>query len=128
MISNNSRSWIAFALISLGAVISGCSKKETEPQPLVAVQVAKVEAKPLTSSTRTPYNGYAHSFAGMAVQFILFAGIDAGVLLLLPQAACRTIKPARRPRRIPASQRRRLHPAPMPRPSRLSPPTGSQVA
>ena len=37
----------------------------------------------ITSSQNTPYNGYAHSFAGMTVQFILFAGIDAGVLLLL---------------------------------------------
>jgi len=37
----------------------------------------------ITSAHDTPYNGYAHSFAGMAVQFILFAGIDAGVLLLL---------------------------------------------
>jgi ABC-2 type transport system permease protein len=31
----------------------------------------------------TPYNSFAHSFAGMTVQFILFAGIDAGILLLL---------------------------------------------
>ena len=38
---------------------------------------------PVTARDNTPYNGYAHSFAGMAVQFILFAGIDAGVLLLL---------------------------------------------
>jgi ABC-2 type transport system permease protein len=37
----------------------------------------------ITSAHDTPYNGYAHSFAGMTVQFILFAGIDAGVLLLL---------------------------------------------
>ena len=37
----------------------------------------------MTSGQDVPYNGYAHSFAGMAVQFILFAGIDAGVLLLL---------------------------------------------
>jgi ABC-2 type transport system permease protein len=37
----------------------------------------------ITSAQSTPYNGYAHSFAGMTVQFILFAGIDAGVLLLL---------------------------------------------
>jgi ABC-2 type transport system permease protein len=37
----------------------------------------------MTSAQSTPYNGYAHSFAGMTVQFILFAGIDAGVLLLL---------------------------------------------
>jgi len=29
------------------------------------------------------YNGYAHAFAGMSVQFILFMGIDAGVALLL---------------------------------------------
>jgi ABC-2 type transport system permease protein len=37
----------------------------------------------VTSRDTTPYNGYAHSFAGMTVQFILFAGIDAGILLLL---------------------------------------------
>jgi ABC-2 type transport system permease protein len=29
------------------------------------------------------YNGYAHSFAGMAVQFILFMGVDMGTGLLL---------------------------------------------
>jgi ABC-2 type transport system permease protein len=37
----------------------------------------------VTARDTTPYNGYAHSFAGMTVQFILFAGIDAGILLLL---------------------------------------------
>ena len=37
----------------------------------------------MTARDDTPYNSYAHSFAGMSVQFILFAGIDAGVLLLL---------------------------------------------
>jgi ABC-2 type transport system permease protein len=31
------------------------------------------------------YNGYAHSFAGMAVQFILFMGIDMGIGVLLAQ-------------------------------------------
>ena len=36
---------------------------------------------PVSSGPR--YNSYAHSFAGMSVQFILFTGIDAGVLLLL---------------------------------------------
>ena len=29
------------------------------------------------------YNGFAHSFGGMAVQFILFMGIDAGMSILL---------------------------------------------
>ena len=42
-----------------------------------------VASTEVTARDTAPYNGYAHSFAGMAVQFILFAGIDAGVLLLL---------------------------------------------
>jgi ABC-2 type transport system permease protein len=37
----------------------------------------------VTSRDTTPYNAYAHSFAGMAVQFILLAGVDAGILLLI---------------------------------------------
>jgi ABC-2 type transport system permease protein len=37
-----------------------------------------------TAVTTGPrYNGYAHSFAGMSIQFILFMGIDAGITLLL---------------------------------------------
>lgn len=42
-----------------------------------------VRSETLTSGTGVKYNGYAHSFAGMSVQFILFNGIEAGVLLLL---------------------------------------------
>ena len=36
-----------------------------------------------TASTDKPYNGYAHSVAGMGVQFILFMGIEVGVGVLL---------------------------------------------
>lgn len=36
-----------------------------------------------TSGADRPYNGYAHSFAGMGVQFILFMGIEVGVGVLL---------------------------------------------
>jgi ABC-2 type transport system permease protein len=43
----------------------------------------EVVATSVSGSTGTPYNSFAHSFAGMSVQFILFAGIDAGILLLL---------------------------------------------
>jgi ABC-2 type transport system permease protein len=43
----------------------------------------EVATTSMTSAQNIPYNGYAHSFAGMTVQFILFTGIDAGVLLLL---------------------------------------------
>ncbi|RFP10646.1 MULTISPECIES: ABC transporter permease [unclassified Duganella] len=34
-------------------------------------------------SSGPKYNGYAHSFAGMGVQFILFMGIDMGIGILL---------------------------------------------
>jgi ABC-2 type transport system permease protein len=37
----------------------------------------------LTAESGTPYNPYAHSFGGMAIQFILFMGIDVGIGLLL---------------------------------------------
>ena len=37
----------------------------------------------MTARADIPYNSFAHSFAGMTVQFILFAGIDAGIVLLL---------------------------------------------
>ena len=37
----------------------------------------------LTAQAGMPYNPYGHSFAGMAVQFILFMGIDVGINLLL---------------------------------------------
>jgi ABC-2 type transport system permease protein len=42
-----------------------------------------IHSEALMSGTGVKYNGYAHSFAGMSVQFILFSGIEAGVLLLL---------------------------------------------
>ncbi len=38
---------------------------------------------PTTSGAGRPYNGYAHAFAGMGVQFILFMGIEVGVGVLL---------------------------------------------
>jgi ABC-2 type transport system permease protein len=36
-----------------------------------------------SSRPEVKYNSYAHSFAGMSVQFILFTGIDLGIGLLL---------------------------------------------
>jgi len=43
----------------------------------------EVRQEAVTAGTGIQYNGYAHSFAGMGVQFILFMGIDVGVGLLL---------------------------------------------
>jgi ABC-2 type transport system permease protein len=41
--------------------------------------VKEVEA---TARADIPYNSYAHSFAGMSVQFILMMGVDVGIALL----------------------------------------------
>jgi ABC-2 type transport system permease protein len=37
----------------------------------------------VTSGSGIGYNGYAHSFGGMGVQFILFMGLDVGIRLLM---------------------------------------------
>jgi ABC-2 type transport system permease protein len=37
----------------------------------------------ITSGQNSEYNGYAHSFGGMGVQFVLFMGLDAGITLLV---------------------------------------------
>ena len=42
-----------------------------------------VAEEAVTSTARVPYNGYAHSFAGMGAQFMLFAAIDLGIGILL---------------------------------------------
>lgn len=47
--------------------------------PFVTKDQAMTAGDPVTNK----YNGYAHSFAGMSVQFILFMAIDAGIGILL---------------------------------------------
>lgn len=47
--------------------------------PFVTKDQAMTAGDPITNK----YNGYAHSFAGMSVQFILFMAIDAGIGILL---------------------------------------------
>jgi len=42
-----------------------------------------VKEEPVTSGAAVAYNGYAHSFGGMAVQFLLFAMANMGVEMLL---------------------------------------------
>jgi ABC-2 type transport system permease protein len=43
----------------------------------------EVKKQAVTSAAGIPYNAYAHAFAGMGVQFILFMAIEMGVGLLL---------------------------------------------
>lgn len=42
-----------------------------------------VRDEAVTARKGVAYNGMAHSFAGMTVQFVLFMGIDAGMIVLL---------------------------------------------
>jgi linearmycin/streptolysin S transport system permease protein len=42
-----------------------------------------VSEQAITSGETVAYNGYAHSFAGMGIQFLLFATIDLGIGILL---------------------------------------------
>jgi len=42
-----------------------------------------VREEAVTAESRVPYNGYAHAFAGMSVQFILFSGINMGIGILM---------------------------------------------
>lgn len=42
-----------------------------------------VREEEVTSGSRVPYNGYAHSFAGMGIQFLLFAALNMGIEMLL---------------------------------------------
>jgi ABC-2 type transport system permease protein len=42
----------------------------------------ETKVEPLTGNKNAVYNGYAHSFGGMSLQFILMFGIECAVLLL----------------------------------------------
>jgi ABC-2 type transport system permease protein len=42
-----------------------------------------VDEQAVTSGANVAYNGYAHSFAGMAIQFLLFAMANLGIEMLL---------------------------------------------
>jgi ABC-2 type transport system permease protein len=42
-----------------------------------------VREQAMTSGDRVAYNGYAHSFAGMGIQFLLFAAANLGIEMLL---------------------------------------------
>ena len=46
-------------------------------------QPFSVNSEGVTSNPRIKYNGYAHSFGGMGIQFLLMVGVEVGVALLL---------------------------------------------
>ena len=42
-----------------------------------------VQAEALTSRDNVPYNAYAHAFAGMGIQFLLFSALNLGIEMLV---------------------------------------------
>jgi len=72
------------------AATSGNASKAAPPPPGAAQpQAVRLQLpfttrdEAVTSGADRKYNSYAHAFAGMSVQFILFMGIDLGVGLLM---------------------------------------------
>jgi ABC-2 type transport system permease protein len=64
--------------------LNAASQATTAQPPRAGITVPfEVRSEAVTSGTGIPYNGYAHSFGGMGIQFILFMGIDVGIALLL---------------------------------------------
>jgi ABC-2 type transport system permease protein len=71
----------------------GSVQKYYREQPAAGTQAAParrgltmpytVHEEAMTSGSNVAYNGYAHSFAGMAIQFLLFAMANIGVEMLL---------------------------------------------
>ena len=70
----------------LGSVQALNNQQETahgDGQPLGMTMPYVTKAEAITSAGGVQYNGYAHSFGGMGIQFILFMGLDVGIRLLL---------------------------------------------
>jgi ABC-2 type transport system permease protein len=69
---------------SSNQVTEGASTdSQQKPAGLSMPFTPKDEAISAKTGIASSYNGYAHSFAGMTVQFILFLAIDAGIGVLL---------------------------------------------
>ena len=70
----------------LGAVSQLNASVRNTPQaaaPMGFSMPYDVKQEAVTSHRGEAYNSMAHSFAGMSVQFILFMGIDAGMVVLM---------------------------------------------
>ena len=64
------------ALAALAASASGAAKTPALGAPFEAQEQA-------VTGSQSGYNGYAHAFAGMGVQFVLMLGVELGVGLLM---------------------------------------------
>jgi ABC-2 type transport system permease protein len=76
--------------VALRDMLGSVNKYQQRPQAAAGSQGGAMttpfstsEQQVASGSKEQGYNGYAHSFAGMGVQFILFLGIDIGIGVLL---------------------------------------------
>ena len=65
-----------------GAVIGAAAKQISGGRGEITMPFA-VRSESVTSGRGVAYNGYAHSFGGMGIQFLLMVGVEVGVGLLL---------------------------------------------
>ena len=61
-------------------IMSGISTALNLPRPGPPFTVL---AEPLTSRENVPYNAFAHAFAGMGIQFLLFSALNLGIEMLV---------------------------------------------
>jgi len=61
-------------------VMGAIAKAMGAPRPSLPFTIS---AEPMTSRENVPYNGYAHSFAGMGIQFLLFSALNLGIEMLV---------------------------------------------
>ncbi|MFN0107116.1 MAG: ABC transporter permease [Bryobacteraceae bacterium] len=75
---------------AIAGLLQSVEKFNDRPQPAGGDQSSggltvpfEMKDEALTARAGVAYNAYAHAFAGMAVQFMLFMGIDVGIGMLL---------------------------------------------
>ena len=76
----------AAELAMVQGVLAGSVMEAVGSQVGASVRLALpygMRQEAITSGQDVAYNGYAHAFGGMGVQFILFMGIEAGIGILL---------------------------------------------
>jgi len=67
--------------IAAGAAMQAAGKMVSGGREITAPFTVETEA--ITSGRGQTYNGYAHSFGGMGIQFLLMVGVEVGINLLL---------------------------------------------
>ena len=67
----------------LTAAVIGTAARQISPNRREITMPFEIRPEGVTSGRGVSYNGYAHSFGGMGIQFILMVGVEVGVGLLL---------------------------------------------